>query len=98
MKSASRIEEFYLLPECGKFYKYDSLAINVIVNNSAGSISSCDIPYADELDKFFSDYMVMTQAASTSCHSSFVDDAMVIGTSAMTATELDRLQKAINTI
>jgi len=88
-KAASQMEEFYLLPEQGKLYKYDCLAINVIVNNRAGSISSCDIPYTDDLDKFCSDYMALTQAASTSCESSFVDDAMVIGTSAMTATELD---------
>ena len=87
--AASRMEEFYLLPECGKLYKYDRLAINVIVNNRAGGICSCDIPYTDDLDKFCSDYMVLTQAASLSCQSSFVNDAMVIGTSAMTATELD---------
>ena len=90
-KTASRMEEFYLLPECGKLYKYDRLAINVIVNNRAGGICSCDIPYTDDLDKFCSDYMVLTQAASVSCQSSFVNDAMVIGTSAMTATELDSI-------
>ena len=88
-KAASRMEEFYLLPEQGKLMKYDRLAINVIVNNRAGGISSCDILYTNDLDKFCSDYMVLTQSASTSCQSSFVDDAMVIGTSAMTATELD---------
>ena len=33
--------------------------------------------------------MVLTEAASTSCQSTFIDDAIVIGTSAMTATELD---------
>ena len=88
-KAASRMDEFYLLPERGKLYKYDRLAINVIVNNSAGGISSCDIPYTDDLDKFCSDYMVLTEAASTSCQSSFIDDTIVIGTSAMTATELD---------
>ena len=88
-KAANQIEEFFTIPEQGKLYRYDRLAINVIVNNSAGGISSCDIPYTDDLDKFCSDYMVLTQSASTSCQSSFVDDAMVIGTSAMTATELD---------
>ena len=88
-KAASRMEEFYLLPEQGKLMKYDRLAINVIVNNRAGGISSCDILYTNDLDKFCSDYMVLTQSASTSCQSSFVDDAMVIGTSAMTSTELD---------
>ena len=29
-KAASRMEEFYLLPEQGKLYKYDRLAINEI--------------------------------------------------------------------
>ena len=49
-------------------------------------------PYTDDLDKFCSDYMVLTQSASTSCQSSFVDDAMVIGTSAMTKTELNCIE------
>ena len=88
-KAASRMEEFYLLPEQGKLYKYDRLAINVIVSNKEGGISSSDIPYTDDLKKFSYDYMVLTQAAHTSCQSSFIDDAMVIGTSAMTCTELD---------
>ena len=51
-KCTSRMEEFYLLPESGKLYKYDRLAINVIVNNKEGGINSCDIPYTDDLDKF----------------------------------------------
>ena len=88
-KAASWMEEFYLLPESGKLYKYDRLAINVIVNNKEGGINSCDILYTDDIEQFGQDYMALTQAASTSCQSSFVDDAMVIGTSAMTATELD---------
>ena len=88
-KAASRMDEFYLLPEQGKLMKYDRLAINVIVNNKEDGINSCDILYTNDLDKFCSDYMVLTLAASTSCQSSFIDDAMVIGTSAMTATELD---------
>ena len=88
-KVATRMEEFYLLPEQGKMYEYDRLAINVIVNNKESGINSCDIPYSDDLEQFRVDYMTLTQAASTSCQSSFVDDAMVIGTSAMVATELD---------
>ena len=64
------------------------MAINVIVINKEGGINSCDIPYTDELDRFGKDYITLTQAASTSCKSSFIDDAMVIGTSAMVATEL----------
>ncbi len=88
-KVASRMDEFYLLPEQGKLYKYDRLAINVIVNNKEGGINSCDILYTDDLEQFGQDYTNLTQAASASCQSSFVDDAMVIGTSAMTASELD---------
>ena len=88
-KVASRMEEFYLLPEQGNLYKCDRLAINVIVNNKEGGINSCDIPYTDDLKRFGEDYMTLTLAAGMSCQSSFVDDAMVIGTSAMVATELD---------
>ena len=88
-KAASRVEEFYLLPEQGKLYKYDRLAINVIVSNKDGGISSCDIHYTDDMEQFGQDYTTLTQSASTSCQSTFVDDAMVIGTSAMIETELD---------
>ena len=70
-KAAKQIEEFYLLPEWlrvgdgtsgmrGKLYKYDRLAINVIVNNKEGSINSCDIPYADDLEQFREDYMTLS--------------------------------------
>ena len=88
-KAASQIKEFYTLPEQGQLFNYDCLAINVIVNNCNGDINSCDVPYCDDLEKFNRDYMALTQSASSLCQSTFVDDAMVIGTSAMTATELD---------
>ena len=90
-KAASRIEEFYMLPQNEKLYKYDRLAINVIVNNCNGGINSCDLLYCDDLEKFNRDYTALTQSASSSCQSTFVDDAMVIGTSAMTATKLDSI-------
>ena len=88
-KAASQIEEFYVLPEHDQLYRYDRLAINVIVGNKAGGINSCDISYSDDLEHFNNDYMSLTQSASQNCESSFLEDAMVIGTSAMTATELD---------
>lgn len=90
-KAASTVEEFYSLPEQGKLYKYDCLAINVIVNNKEGGIDSCDIAYTDDLKKFNADYLTLTQSVSSSCKSTFVEDAMVIGTSTMTATELDSI-------
>ena len=78
-----------MLPVQSKMFQYDSLAINVIVNNQKGGINSCDISYNHDLKKFHEDYIRLTQSASTSCESIFMEDAMVIGTSAMIATELD---------
>ena len=88
-KAASQVKEFYTLPENGKLFRYDKLAINVIVNNKQGGINSCDIPFCEDLEAFQKEYSVLTKSASDSCESSFVDDAMVVGTSAMIATELD---------
>ena len=88
---ASQIEEFYLLPESGKLFKYDRLAINVIVNNKEGGINSCDIPYSDDLQQFNTDYLTLTQTASTTCQSSSIEDAMIVGTSAVVTTELDSI-------
>ena len=43
-RAASGIQEFYLLPEDGKLFLFDRLAINVIVEDRKGDIHSCDIP------------------------------------------------------
>ncbi len=88
-KAASQVEEFYTLPVDGKLYRYDKLAINVIVENSKGGISSCDIPFHDDLQQFDRDYLSLTAQAANECKSSSLDDHMVIGTSAMIQTELD---------
>ena len=88
-KAASQVEEFYYLPEGCKLYRYDQLAINVIVGNSKGGINSCDIPYTADLQQFNRDYLEMTRQAAKECMSSFLEDHMVIGTSAMIQTELD---------
>ena len=88
-RAASRIDEFYTLPEQGTLFRYDRLAINVIVNNAKGGINSCDIPYNDDLRLFNADYCRLTDMASQSCQSLFDDEYIVVGTSAMTATELD---------
>ena len=88
-QAASQVKEFYTLPVGGKLYHYDKLAINVIVENSKGGISSCDIPFHDDLQQFDRDYLSLTAQAANECKSSFLDDHMVIGTSAMIQTELD---------
>lgn len=88
-KAASTISEFFMIPEQGKLYCFDRLAINVIVKDSKGRICSCDIPFDDNLHQFATDYQQLTQQAASSCESIFMDDYMVIGTSAMIETEID---------
>ena len=88
-KAASQLEEFYTLPEQGKLFKYDRIAINVIVNNCKGGINSCDIPFTEDIMQFCQDYNILTTQASAESKSSFLEDYMIVGTSAMVQTELD---------
>lgn len=88
-KAASQIEEFFLLPENGKLFQYDRQAINVIVPNKNGGISTCDIPFDEDLDKFNADYLELTQKTAETCKDSLLKDHMIVGTSAMPQTELD---------
>ncbi len=88
-KAASQIEESYFLVENGKFYKYDKLAINVIVNNQKGGISSCDIAFDDDIRQFAQEYSRLTTQTAKDNTSFFLEDYMIFGTSAMIATSLD---------
>ena len=88
-KAASQIAEFFLLPEQGKLFQYDQLAVNVIVKNFKGGINSCDIPFTEDIDSFISHYDKLTAQCATECKSTFLEDYMIIGTSAMIQTELD---------
>ncbi|MBO5964065.1 MAG: chloramphenicol acetyltransferase, partial [Bacteroidales bacterium] len=69
----------------------DSLAVNVIVNNVKGGINSCDIAFDEDLSRFNADYLRLTQTVAKSCESVFLEDYMIIGTSAVVATELDAI-------
>lgn len=88
-KAAMDTEELFLLPENGKLFRYDSIAINVVVRNSKGGINSCDIPYSVDLQQFNRDYLELTTKVAKECQSSFLDGYMIVGTSAMIQTELD---------
>ena len=90
-KAASRIDEFYLLPEQNKLFRYDRIAVNVIVNNQMGGINSCDIPFVEDIKQFAKDYNYFTGKALAQCQSSFLEDFMIIGTSAVVLTELDSI-------
>ena len=88
-KAASQIKEFSMLPVDGKMFEYDKLAINVIVNNIKGGINSCDIPFTNDFKQFADNYDSLTKQVAESCESVFIEDAMIVGTSAVVTTELD---------
>ncbi len=88
-KAASKIKEFFILPEQGKLYRYSSLGINVIVKNAGGGLSSCDIPYNENIKEFTENYLRLTQQATTENKNVVLKHSMIIGTSAMIQTELD---------
>ena len=90
-KTASRIEEFYMLPHDGKLYKYDHMAINVIVDNVKGGLSFCDIAVTDDLEQFNANYLHLTQTIRQTCQDILDEDAVIVGTSALTGTELDSI-------
>ena len=89
-KAATGIKEFYTLPVADTLMRYDALAVNTIVKNKAGEVSSCDIRFNDNLDMFNQDYLKYTaQVAETCTDRDLSEDCMVIGTSAITDTEID---------
>ena len=89
-RAASSVKEFYLLPVGDKLMRYDSIAVNTIVKNAKGEVSSCDILYTEDLDEFGRQYLEhTTQVASTCQDRDLSNDCMVIGTSAIVDTEID---------
>ena len=88
-KTATGTEELHMLPEDGKLFRYDRIAVNVVVRNRKGGINSCDIPFTDDLQQFNRDYIALTTKVAETCASSFLDGYMIVGTSAMIQTELD---------
>ncbi len=89
-KAAAGVEEFYTLPVGHKLMQYDALAVNTIVKNRTGGVSSCDVRFRDDLDDFNREYLTYTaQVAQTGEDRDLSQECMVIGTSAVIETELD---------
>ena len=89
-KAASSVKEFYLLPVGDKLLQYDALAVNTIVKNESGEVSSCDVLFSDDLETFHREYQACTAEAARNCKDRDLSaDCMVIGTSAIVDTELD---------
>ena len=89
-KAAVSVKEFYILPVGDKLMQYDTVAVNTIVKNKNGEVSSCDILYVEDLDKFNQQYLKYTSQVSENCQDRDLSkDSMVIGTSAIIDTEID---------
>lgn len=89
-KAAASVKEFYLLPVGNQLMQYDKLAVNTIVANRDGGVSSCDIVYTDSLEKFNADYLRYTAEVHDTCIDyDLSEEYMVIGTSAIVNTEID---------
>lgn len=88
-KAASGIKEFYMLPEGDRLMQYDSIAVNTIVENIEGEVSSCDVPFSEDLDRFNEDYLRLTGEVARSCVNHDLTESMVIGTSALVKYRID---------
>ena len=89
-KAAAPIREFYTLPVGEKLMQYDSIAVNTIVKNKTGEVSSCDILFTYDLEKFNADYLRYTRQVAETCQDrDLSENSMVIGTSAIIDTEID---------
>lgn len=88
-KAASRVKEFYMLPVGDKLFSYDNIAVNTIVTNREGEVSSCDIPFSDNLPQFNIEYLRLIRQVAESCLNHDLTDSMVIGTSALVQYDID---------
>ena len=89
-RAATQVKEFYMLPVGDKLMLYDTIAVNTIVANSAGEVSSCDLPYSGDLMQFNSDYLRLTRQVAENCKDhDLSEESMVIGTSALAQYEID---------
>ena len=89
-KAASGVKEFYLLPVGSELIQYDTIAVNTIVKNRTGEVSSCDILFSEDLEQFNREYLEHTAHVAQTCvDRDLSENCMVIGTSAIVDTELD---------
>ena len=88
--AASKVKEFYMLPVSGKLMQFDTIAVNTIVANSAGEVSSCDLPFSKDLAQFNKAYLQLTKQVAENCVDHDLSaESMVIGTSALAQYEID---------
>ncbi len=89
-KAAASIKEFYILPVGEQLMQYDTIAVNTIVKNKTGEVSSCDILFRDDLNVYNQEYLQYTKQVAETCQDrDLSENSMVIGTSAIVDTEID---------
>ena len=88
-KAAKDMEVFYLLPVGKKLIQYPTIAVNTMVENQIGEVSSCDILFHESLPQFNSDYLNYTRQVAETGENRDLTDSMVIGTSAVTNVDID---------
>ncbi len=89
-RAATQVKEFYMLPVGDKLMQYDTIAVNTIVANKAGEVSSCDLPFCKDLEQFNRDYLRLTKQVAERCIDHDLSaESMVIGTSALAQFDID---------
>ena len=79
-----------MLPVGDKLMQYDKIAVNTIVANREGEVSSCDLPLSEDLSQLNADYLRLTHQVAESCEDyDLSSESMVIGTSALVESEID---------
>lgn len=87
-QGGQQCRRFFLLPENGRLFRFDRLAINIVVQNVKGGICLCDVPFSDDIEQFNANYLELTCQAAKTCKSTALEDYMIVGTSALPQIEL----------
>ena len=81
-RAAVKVKEFYILPVGDKLIRYDTIAVNTIVKNKEGEVSSCDLAFDADLSRFNDEYLEHTAETAASCRDRDLSETcMVIGKS-----------------
>ena len=67
-KAAAEVKEFYILPVGDKLIRYDTIAVNTIVKNKEGEVSSCDLAFDADLSRFNDEYLEHTAQVAAIRH------------------------------
>ncbi len=89
-KAATQIPEAYFLPLNGKFYQYDKIAVDSVTATCDGDISFCAVPFNENFNDFYEDYLIKHKKVYETCQPIYADDDHVtVGTSALVKDEID---------